>query len=143
MSRSPCRSNFRCFWRRAGRGLPWDFPAEVLPHNFIELIDASIACLRDKPFSIVPDFPTGGLADCSDYQNGERGGKVRVRAKIEVRSSTLLAITEIPFGTVVPNLINSIVAAHQKEKIKIKKVDDNTSERAEILVHLPPGSDPR
>ena len=127
---------------QGGEGIAVGLSCRVLPHNFIELIDASIACLRGKSFNILPDFPTGGLADCSEYQNGERGGKVRVRAKIEVRSSTLLVITEIPFGTVVPNLINSIVAAHQKEKIKIKKVDDNTSERAEILVHLPPGSDP-
>ena len=127
---------------QGGEGIAVGLSCRVLPHNFIELIDASIACLRGKPFGVLPDFPTGGLADCSDYQDGARGGKVRVRAKIEVRSSTLLAITEIPFGTVVPNLISSIVAAHQKEKIKIKKVDDNTSERAEILVHLPPGSDP-
>jgi len=127
---------------QGGEGIAVGLSCRVLPHNFIELIDASIAVLRKKHFAILPDFPTGGLADCSDYQDGERGGRVRVRAKIEVRSSALLVITEIPYGTVVPNLINSIVAAHQKEKIKIKKVDDNTSERAEILVHLPPGSDP-
>jgi topoisomerase-4 subunit A len=127
---------------QGGEGIAVGLSCRVLPHNFIELVDASIACLRDKPFVILPDFPTGGLADCTDYQDGARGGKVRVRAKIEVRSATLLVITEIPFGTVVPNLISSIVSAHQKEKIKIKKVDDNTSERAEILVHLPPGGDP-
>jgi topoisomerase-4 subunit A len=123
-------------------GIAVGLSCKVLPHNFIELLDASIAHLRGKPFSLLPDFPTGGLADCSAYQDGHRGGKVRVRAKIEVRSSTLLAITEIPFGTVVPSLIASIVLAHQKEKIKIKNLDDNTSSRAEILVNLPPGSDP-
>lgn len=123
-------------------GIAVGLSCKVLPHNFVELIDASIAVLRGKSFTLYPDFLTGGLADCTDYNDGKRGGKVRVRAKIEVRSQTLLAITEIPYGTVVPNLISSIIAAHQKEKIKIKKVDDNTSEKAEILIHLQPGSDP-
>ncbi len=123
-------------------GIAVGLSCKVLPHNFVEILDASIAVLRGKSPTLFPDFLTGGLADCSDYQDGRRGGKVRVRAKIEVRSPNLLAITEIPFGTVVPNLIASIVAAHQKEKIKIKKVDDNTSEQAEILIHLLPGSDP-
>lgn len=123
-------------------GIAVGLSCKVLPHNFLELIDASIACLRGRKFKLFPDFPTGGLADCSAYQDGRRGGRVRVRAKIEVRSPLLLAITEIPFGTVVPTLISSILAAHQKEKIKIRKVEDNTAERAEILVHLPPGSDP-
>ncbi len=122
-------------------GIAVGLSCKVVPHNFNELVDASIAVLRNKPFTLLPDFPTGGLVDCSDYQDGRRGGKVRARARIEVRSSTLLAITEIPFGTVTPNLAASIVAAHQKEKIKIKKVDDNTSEKAEILIHLQPGTD--
>lgn len=122
-------------------GIAVGLSCKVLPHNFTDLLDASIACLRGRKMSLLPDFPTGGLADCSDYQDGQRGGKVRVRAKIEIRSPSLLVITEIPFGTVVPTLINSILAAHQKEKIKIKKVEDNTSERAEVLIHLPPGSD--
>jgi len=122
-------------------GIAVGLSCKILPHNFNELIDASIAVLRNKPFELYPDFPTGGLVDVSDYQDGRRGGRVRVRAKIEIRSPHLLAITEIPYGTVVPSLISSIVAAHQKEKIKIKKVDDNTSEQAEILIHLPPGVD--
>jgi topoisomerase-4 subunit A len=124
-------------------GIAVGLSCKVLPHNFNEIIDASIAILRGKHPTLFPDFLTGGLADCTDYQDGKRGGKVRVRAKIEIRSPQLLAITEIPFGTIVPNLIASIVAAHQKEKIKIKKVDDNTSEHAEILIHLLPGSDPK
>jgi len=123
-------------------GIAVGLSCKVLPHNFNELLDASVAILRNKPFSILPDFLTGGSIDCSDYADGHRGGKVRVRAKIEIRSPHLLAITEIPFGTVSPTLIASILAAHQKEKIKIKKVDDNTSEKAEILIHLPPGSNP-
>ncbi len=123
-------------------GIAVGLSCKVLPHNFNEILDASVAVLRNKSVQLLPDFLTGGLADCTDYNDGRRGGKVRVRAKIEVRSPTLLVITEIPFGTVVPNLITSIVTAHQKEKIKIKKVDDNTSEHAEVLVHLLPGSDP-
>ncbi len=123
-------------------GIAVGLSCKVLPHNFVELIDASIAVLRNKPFTLYPDFPTGGTADCTDYNDGRRGGKVRVRAKIEVRNPALLAITEIPFGTVTPTLIQTIITAHQKEKIKIKKVEDNTSEKAEILIHLQPGSDP-
>lgn len=123
-------------------GIAVGLSCKVLPHNFNEIVDASIAVLKGKQFQLFPDFLTGGLADCADYQDGRRGGKVRVRAKIEVRSPLLLAVTEIPFGTVSPNVIASIVAAHQKEKIKIKKVDDNTSEKADILIHLQPGTDP-
>ena len=123
-------------------GIAVGLSCKVLPHNFIELLDAGIAHLRGQPFSLMPDFPTGGLTDCSNYQDGQRGGRVRVRAKIEVRSSVLLVISEIPFGTVVPGLIASIVHAHEKGKIKIKSIDDNTSSRAEILVNLPPESDP-
>lgn len=123
-------------------GIAVGLSCKVLPHNFIELLDAGIAHLRGQPFSLLPDFPTGGLTDCTLYQDGQRGGRVRVRAKIEVRSQILLAITEIPFGTVVPSLIASIVHAHEKGKIKIKNIDDNTSSRAEILVNLPPESDP-
>lgn len=123
-------------------GIAVGLSCKVLPHNFIEILDASIAVLRGKAATLLPDFLTGGHVDCSDYQDGARGGKIRVRAKIEIRTPNLLAITEIPFGTVVPNLIISILAAHQKEKIKIKKVDDNTSKHAEVLIHLLPGSDP-
>ena len=123
-------------------GIAVGLSCKILPHNFVELIDGSIAVLRGKTPTLYPDFLTGGLMDASDYNDGQRGGTVRVRARIDIRSPQLLAITEIPYGTVVPNLINSILAAHQKGKIKIKKVDDNTSEKAEILIHLLPGSDP-
>lgn len=127
---------------QGGEGIAVGLSCKSLPHNFIELCDASIAVLKGKPVSVLPDFLTGGLADCTDYQDGHRGGRVRVRARIEVRSPSLLAITEIPFGTYTPQLVASILAAHQKEKIKIKKVQDDTSDKAEILVHLPPGIDP-
>lgn len=123
-------------------GIAVGLSCKILPHNFNEICDASVAILRGKTPSLLPDFLMGGLADCSEYQDGRRGGKVRVRAKIEVRNPNLLVITEIPFGTVVPSLINSILAAHQKEKIKLKKIDDNTAEKAEVLIHLQPGSDP-
>ncbi len=123
-------------------GIAVGLSCKVLPHNFVEILDASIAILKGKMPTLLPDFLTGGLVDCAEYQDGRRGGKVRVRAKIEIRSPNLLAVTQIPFGTVVPGLIASIVSAHQREKIKIKKVDDNTSEEAEILIHLLPGSDP-
>ena len=98
--------------------------------------------LQGKTFRIFPDFPTGGIADFSEYNDGERGGKVKVRAKIEVRNKSLLAITELPFGSTTEALIESILAANAKGKIKIKHVDDNTADAVEILVHLPPGSDP-
>ncbi len=123
-------------------GIAVGLSCKVLPHNFNEILDACVAILKGKTTNLLPDFLTGGLADCAEYNDGRRGGKVRVRARIEVRSANLLAITEIPFGTIVPNLITSILSAHQREKIKIKKVDDNTSERAEILIHLLPGTDP-
>ena len=122
-------------------GIAVGLSCKVMPHNFNELIDASLAVLRNKPFTLLPDFLTGGMVDCSDYRDGRAGGRIRVRARIEVRSPILLAITEIPFGIVVPQLITTILAAHQKQKIQIKKVEDNTSERAEILIHLPPDTD--
>src|SRR5664279_4735953 len=97
-------------------------------------------CIRDS-FRILPDFPTGGTADFSEYNDGERGGKVKVRAKIEERSKYLLAITELPYGVTTESLIESILAANAKGKIKVKHVDDNTADKVEILVHLPQGSD--
>ncbi len=123
-------------------GIAVGLSCKILPHNFVELINASIAWLRGKELPLYPDFLTGGLIDVSDYNDGQRGGNVKVRARIEVRSPLLLVITEVPFGTVVPNLIHSILTAHQKGKIKIKKVDDNTADKAEILIHLLPGTDP-
>jgi len=123
-------------------GIAVGLATKILPHNFNDLCRAAINHLQGKTFRIYPDFPTGGIADFSEYNDGERGGKVRVRAKIETRSKTLLAITELPYGTNTVSLIESIVTANTKGKIKVKHVDDNTSEKIELLVHLPPGSDP-
>jgi topoisomerase-4 subunit A len=123
-------------------GIAVGLSTKILPHNFNDLCRAAINHLQGKTFRIVPDFPTGGVADFAEYNDGERGGKVKVRAKIEVRSKALLAITELPFGSTTESLIESILAANAKGKIKIKHVDDNTADQVEILVHLPAGSDP-
>jgi topoisomerase-4 subunit A len=123
-------------------GIAVGLSTKILPHNFNDLCRAAINHLQGKTFRILPDFPTGGTADFSEYNDGERGGKVKVRAKIEQRSKYLLAITELPFGTTTESLIESIIAANAKGKIKIKHVDDNTADSVEILVHLPQGADP-
>ena len=123
-------------------GIAVGLSTKILPHNFNDLCRASINHLQGKTFRIYPDFPTAGIADFSEYNDGERGGKVKVRAKIEVRSKQILAITELPFGTNTETLIESILAANAKGKIKIKHVDDNTADQVEILVHLPAGADP-
>ncbi len=112
----------------------------ILPHNFNEIIDASIACLRGEPFELYPDFMTGGMIDVSRYNDGARGGRVRIRAKIEKLDQRTLAITEIPYGMTTESLIDSILKAFEKGKIKIRKVDDNTADTANILVHLQPGT---
>ena len=123
-------------------GIAVGLSTKILPHNFNDLCRAAINHLQGKTFRILPDFPTGGTADFSEYNDGERGSKVKVRAKIEVRSKYLLAITELPFGTTTETLIESILAANAKGKIKVKHVDDNTADSVEILVHLPQGADP-
>lgn len=123
-------------------GIAVGLSTKILPHNFNDLCRAAINHLQGKRFRIYPDFPTGGIADFKEYNDGERGGKVKVRAKIEARSKYLLAITELPFGTTTESLIESILAANAKGKIKVKHVDDNTADVVEILVHLPQGSDP-
>jgi topoisomerase-4 subunit A len=122
-------------------GIAVGLATKILPHNFNDLCRAAINHLQGKTFRIYPDFPTGGVADFSEYNDGERGGKVKVRAKIEVRSKYLLAVTELPFGATTESLIESILAANAKGKIKIKHVDDNTADSVEILIHLPAGSD--
>lgn len=116
--------------------------SKILPHNFIELIDASIAILRNKPFELYPDFQTAGLMDASRYKDGQRGGKIRVRARIVQESNKLLKITELPYSRTTAKLIDSILAANEKGKIKIKKVFDNTAEHVEILLHLGAGVSP-
>ncbi len=127
---------------QGAEGIAVGLSTKILPHNFIELIDASIKYLKGRSFSILPDFLTGGIADFSNYNDGKRGGKVRVRAKISQLDKKTLVITEIPFGTTTSTLIDSIVKANEKGKIKIKKIEDNTAANVEILVHLPPNISP-
>ena len=120
-------------------GIAVGLSSKILPHNFNELCDAAIAYLRKEEFQLYPDFQTGGSIDVSRYNDGERGGAVKVRAKINKIDNKTLAITEIPFGKTVPSVCDSIVKASEKGKIKIRKVEDLTSEKVEILVHLAPG----
>ncbi len=121
-------------------GIAVGLSSKILPHNFNEIIDAAISYLRNEPFSLLPDFQTGGLLDATRYNDGARGGSVKVRAKIEKIDSKTLAITETPFGKTTSSLISSIIGAQEKGKIKIRKVDDNTSASANIIVHLAPGT---
>jgi len=121
---------------QGSEGIGLGLNSRILPHNFNELIDASIAYLRDEPFQLFPDFPTGGLLDVCRYNDGERGGVVKIRAKIEKIDNKTLAITEVPYGMTTGSLIETIITANEKGKINIKKVEDNTSANVEILVHL-------
>jgi topoisomerase-4 subunit A len=123
-------------------GIAVGLASKILPHNFIELIDATINYLQGKEFEIYPDFPTGGMIDVSRYNDGQRGGVVKVRAKIEKIDKKALVITEIPFGKTTTSLIESIIKANEKGKIKIRKIDDNTSAKVEIVIHLLPGVSP-
>ena len=127
---------------QGAEGIAVGMACKILPHNFNELIDNSINHLRGKKVEIYPDFLFGGMADFTNYNDGLRGGKVRVRAKINKVDKKTLSITEIPFGTNTTNLIDSILRANDKGKIKIKKIDDNTSQEAEILIHLASGVSP-
>jgi topoisomerase-4 subunit A len=123
-------------------GIAVGLAERLLPHNFNELLDASIAYLRGEEFTLYPDFPTGGIADCSKYNNGLRGGQVKVRARIEKVDKHTLAITELPFGTTTSTLIDSIVKANDTGKIRVKKIDDNTAANARIVIHLFPDVSP-
>lgn len=127
---------------QGAEGIAVGLSTKILPHNFIELIDASIKHLQGKRFQLVPDFPTGGIMDATNYNDGERGGKIRSRAKINQLDKNTLVITEIPFGTTTSSLIDSILKANDKGKIKIKKIEDNTAAEVEILIHLPSGISP-
>lgn len=127
---------------QGGEGIAVGLSTKILPHNFIELIDASVKHLQGKRFTILPDFPTAGIADFSNYNDGLRGGRVRVRAKISQSDKNTLVITEIPFGTTTTSVIDSILKANEKGKIKIKKIEDNTAAEVEILIHLPSGLSP-
>ncbi|MEM9080043.1 MAG: DNA gyrase/topoisomerase IV subunit A [Verrucomicrobiota bacterium] len=126
---------------QGAEGIAVGLACKILPHNFVELIEASIAALRKKPFELVPDFPTGGIMDASDYRDGLRGGKIRVRAKISIEKGRTLRITEVPAGVTTKALQESIVAANEKGKIKVSKVDDFTAATADIVVSLPSGVD--
>lgn len=123
-------------------GIAVGLACKILPHNFIELLDASIAALRKEDFEIFPDFAQGGTMDASEYNDGLRGGRVRVRAKIETTKKRLLTIREIPFGTTTTSLLASIADANSKGKIDITKVEDLTSDTVELQIHLPSGADP-
>ena len=121
---------------QGSEGIAVGLACKILPHNFNELIDASIAYIKNEPFTLYPDFPTGGLADVSGYNKGCRGGKIRVRAQIQKVNKNTLVISEIPFGSTTSDIIDSILKANEKGKIKIKKIDDNTAENAEIVITL-------
>jgi topoisomerase IV subunit A len=127
---------------QGGEGIAVGLSTKILPHNFNELIDASIKILKGKFFTLYPDFPTAGIADVSNYNDGNRGGRIRVRAKISQLDKQTLVITQIPFSTNTTSLIDSILKANDKGKIKIKKIEDNTAAEVEILIHLPPGVSP-
>lgn len=127
---------------QGAEGIAVGLSTKVLPHNFNELIDASIKILKNKPFVLFPDFPTYGIADVSNYNDGMRGGRVRVRAKISQLDKNTLVITQIPFSTNTTSLIDSILKANEKGKIKIRKIEDNTAAEVEILIHLPSGVSP-
>jgi len=127
---------------QGAEGIAVGLSTKVLPHNFNELIDSSIKILKGKPFTLFPDFPTAGIADISNYNDGMRGGRVRVRARIAQLDKQTLVITQIPFSTNTTTLIDSILKANEKGKIKVKKIEDNTAAEVEILIHLPPGVSP-
>ncbi len=127
---------------QGAEGIAVGLSTKILPHNFIELINASIKHLKNKKFKLFPDFATGGIADFTNYNDGKRGGKVRVRAKISVVDKSTLLISELPFTTTTSSLIDSILKVNEKGKIKIKKIDDNTSSNVEILIYLPSGISP-
>ncbi|MEN8756489.1 MAG: DNA gyrase subunit A, partial [Akkermansiaceae bacterium] len=122
-------------------GIAVGLACKMLPHNFCELIEACIATLRKEKFELYPDFATGGLVDVGDYRDGVRGGKIRVRAKVEIEKAKLLKITSVPYGVTTSTLMDSIVSANEKGKIKISRIEDNVAEEVDILVHLPAGAD--
>jgi topoisomerase-4 subunit A len=127
---------------QGAEGIAVGLSTKVLPHNFIELINASIKHLQGKRFQLIPDFPTGGIMDATNYNDGLRGGKIRSRARMNQQDKNTLVITEVPFGTTTTSLIDSILKANEKGKIKIKKIEDNTAADVEILIHLPGGISP-
>lgn len=135
-------SKFPLLLAQGVEGIAVGLASKILPHNFNELIDASIKILQGKEFELFPDFLTGGMADVSRYNDGIRGGKVRLRARINLEDKKTLVIREIPYGTTTGSIIDSILTANDKGKIKVRKIDDNTAENVEILIHLSPGVSP-
>ena len=135
-------AKFPLLLAQGGEGIAVGLASKILPHNFNELIDASIKILQNKEFELFPDFLTGGFVDVSKYNDGTRGGKIRSRAKISQLDKKTLVVTEIPFGTTTNSIIDSILSANDKGKIKIKKIDDNTSQNVEILIQLVLGVSP-
>ena len=127
---------------QGAEGIAVGLSTKILPHNFIELIDASIKCLKGRKFQLYPDFPTEGVVDITNYNDGKRGGKIKVRAKINQLNKNILVITQIPYTTTSSSLIDSILKANDKGKIKVKKIEDNTASNVEILIHLPSGVSP-
>ena len=127
---------------QGAEGIAVGLSTKILPHNFIELIDASIKCLKGRKFQLYPDFPTEGVVDITNYNDGKRGGKIKVRAKINQLNKNTLVITQIPYTTTSSSLIDSILKANDKGKIKVKKIEDNTASNVEILIHLPSGVSP-
>ena len=127
---------------QGAEGIAVGLSTKILPHNFIELLNASIQHLKGKKFKLYPDFQTGGIIDVQAYNDGNRGGKVRVRAKISQLDKNTLVINEIPYGTTTSGLIDNILKANEKGKIKIKKIEDNTAASVEIIIHLPSGISP-
>ena len=127
---------------QGAEGITVGLATKILPHNFVELLEASVRVLKKEPVALLPDFPTGGLADVSGYDGGRRGGRVRCRARIEIADPKTLVIREVPFGVSTDSLMESIVKANDAGKIKIKRVVDNTAENVEVLVELPPGVSP-
>jgi len=135
-------SKFPLLLAQGVEGIAVGLASKILPHNFNELLDASIKILQEKEFELFPDFLTGGMVDVSRYNDGLRGGKVRLRAKIILEDKKTLVIREIPYGTTTGSIIDSILTANDKGKIKIRKIDDNTAADVEILIHLAPGVSP-
>ena len=127
---------------QGAEGIAVGLTTKILPHNFNELIQASIKILKNQSFTIYPDFLTGGIMDVTNYNDGKRGGKVRIRARISQRDKSTLVVSEVPYGTTTSTLIDSVLKANEKGKIKIKRIEDNTAENVEILIHLPPGVSP-
>ncbi|MFL2611081.1 MAG: DNA gyrase/topoisomerase IV subunit A [Flavobacteriaceae bacterium] len=133
---------FPLLLEQGAEGIAVGLSTKILPHNFKELIKASVSYLKGKKFRIFPDFQTGGIMDVQNYNDGERGGKIKIRARISLKDKNTLIITEIPFGATTTSLIESILKANDKGKIKIKKIEDNTSSEVEILIYLPSGISP-